>query len=98
MYPLMMPTGLAGQYQSEAIRDLDTHPPKLIVVATSNTSWLRQHGTPPAFDDYLKGILGAKYERLGGYVLGEHSGSWREPLADADFYKCSLILYQLKHA
>jgi len=98
IYPLMMPTILAGQYQREAIGDLDTHLPKLIVVATSNTSWLRQHGTPAVFDDYLKGILDAKYERLGGYVLGEHSGLWREPLPDADFYKCSLILYQLKHA
>jgi hypothetical protein len=97
MYPLMIPSPLAQNFQREAVRDLEKRPPALIVKATSNTSWLRQAATPPEFEDYLDHLLDQNYERVGGYVRGDASGSWVEPLPNKDVPQATLILFKIKN-
>jgi hypothetical protein len=93
-YPLMIPTPLAQTFQQEAIRELERHPPSVVVRARSRTSWLNQADTPPDFFKYLDKMLAEKYERVGGYVLGNQSGRWAEPLADQDLLNASLVLFR----
>jgi hypothetical protein len=93
-YPLMIPTPLAQTFQQEAIRELERHPPSVVVRARSSTSWLNRAGTPPDFFDYLNKMLSVKYERVGGYVLGSQNGRWVEPLPDQDLLNASLVLFR----
>jgi hypothetical protein len=93
-YPLMLPTPLAEDYQREAVRDLERHSPKVIVLARSSTSWLRQERSPPAFLEYLEKLLADRYERVGGWVAEEPSGRWQEPLSDQDLANSSLVLFR----
>jgi hypothetical protein len=93
-YPLMLPTPLAEDYQREAVRDLERHPPAVIVLARSGTSWLRQERTPPAFLEYLEKLLVDRYERVGGWVPDEPGGRWQEPLSDQDLANSSLVLFR----
>ena len=67
-YALMDPTPLRSSYQSEAINDLQQHPPKLIVFVQSGYSWTRQAETPPEFLDFLGKFLKQDYRLAGGYV------------------------------
>jgi hypothetical protein len=93
-YPLMFPSPLALKYQREAIADLETKPPSVVVVASSNTSWLIGPGSPQELSGYLKQLLSKRYEQVGGYVLGEHGGRWTEPLPQEDVPKASLIVFR----
>jgi hypothetical protein len=93
-YPLMLPTPLAEGYQREAVRDLERHPPAVIVLARSGTSWLRQERSPPAFLEYLEKLLADRYERVGGWVVDESNGHWQEPLSDQDLANSSLVLFR----
>jgi Dolichyl-phosphate-mannose-protein mannosyltransferase len=93
-YPLMIPTPLSRTFQQEAIRELERHPPSVVVRARSHTSWLDQAGTPPDFMNYLDKMLAENYERVGGYVLGSQNGRWVEPLPDQDLLNASLVLFR----
>jgi len=93
-YPLMFPSPLARDYQREAARDLEQKPPAVIVVATSNTSWLAGPESPPEFQSYLKGLLDAKYEQVGGFVREGETGQWMEPLPGEYASKASLIVFK----
>jgi hypothetical protein len=93
-YPMMIPSRLAVRFQQEAIQDLERRPPALIVVARSNTSWLKQPGTPMDFADYLQSLLETRYERVGGYVLEADHGCWQEPLTAGEECHCSLVIYR----
>ncbi len=95
-YPLMIPTPLAEGYQREAVRDLERHPPAVIVLARLGTSWLRQERSPPILLEYLEKLLGARYERVGGWVADGQSGRWQEPLPDQDLANSSLVLFRQK--
>ncbi len=96
-YALMDPTPLARGYQSEAIRDLQQHPPKLIIFAQSGYSWTRQSGTPPEFLDFLGKFLKQDYQLAGGYVKsGTQDGYWSETLSRDEFMNSSLWLYERK--
>ena len=96
VYPLMIATPLAQSYQQEAIRDLERRPPAVIVLARSDTSWLRQERSPPAFLEYLEKLLADHYERVGGWVADGPSGRWQEPLPDRDQANASLVLFRRK--
>lgn len=93
-YPMMFPTPLAETFQHEAIRELERHPPMVVVRARWHTSWLDQKGTPRDFCEYLDKMLAEKYERVGGYVLGNHDGCWEEPLPERDVKDASLVLFR----
>ena len=95
-YPMMFPTPLAHAFQHEAIRDLERHPPAVVVRACCHTSWLDQTGTPKDFFNYLDQLLAEKYERVGGYVLGNQAGRWLEPLPEPDLRNASLVLFRRK--
>jgi hypothetical protein len=96
-YPLMLPTPLAEGYQREAMRDLERHPPAVIVFARSGTSWLRQERSPPAFLAYLEMLLADRYERVGGWVADAQGGRWQEPLSDQDLANSSLVLFRQRN-
>jgi hypothetical protein len=98
MYPLMIPSSLATGYQREAIRDLEQRPPKLIVLAQANTSWLQEENSPKEFLGQLTILLDQDYTRVGGFVLDEADGYWAEPLSDMEFDRSSLVLFKRKAA
>lgn len=93
-YPLMIPTPFAEAHQREAIRDLQEHPPAVIVLVRSDTSWLMQPESPPKFQEYLQKLLSEEYRTVGGYVRQEDSGHWEEPLPEQDFARSSLVVFQ----
>lgn len=96
LYPLMIPTPLAVGYQQEAEGELERHPPKVIVLARSDTSWLRQARSPPGFVRFLEKLLADRYEQVGGWVVSGQTGRWQEPLPDEDFASASLVLFRRK--
>ena len=89
-----LPTPLAEGYQREAMQELDRHPPKLIVLARSPTSWLQQPQTPPGFLQSLEKLLADRYERVGGWVAEEPGGRWQEPLSDQELANSSLVIFR----
>jgi hypothetical protein len=96
-YALMIPTPLATHYQDEAIHDLQTRPPKLIVFAQTGSGWLRQAATPPEFQNFLGTFLTRDYNLVGGYVKADPEKSyWTTNLNVAEFRSASLLLYQRK--
>jgi hypothetical protein len=96
-YPLMIPTPLASDYQEEAIHDLQSHSPKLIVFAQSGAGWLRQTATPPEFQNFIGGFLHQNYRLVGGYVkAGPQKSYWTTNLDVAGFRSSSLLLYERK--
>lgn len=95
-YALMIPTPLAPGYQQEAIQDLQSHPPKLIVFVQVGNSWLRQPTSPPLFLDFMGKFL-KRYEIAGGYVKKDpRAGYWTTHLSVDEYRSASLILYKLK--
>jgi hypothetical protein len=96
MYPLMIPTPVARTYQKEAIRDLEEHPPALIVHIPAGSSWLRSRSTPPDFDQYLDWLLATRYEAAGGYVVRADGGAWREPLPEPERAAACMVVYRPK--
>ena len=93
-YALMIPSPVAQKYQQEAIRDLQEHPPALIVLATANSSWLRQATTPQDFLLFLNQLLAQNYQLVGGYVNDGGNGCWTEPLDAKGLATASLVLFQ----
>jgi len=96
VYPLMIPTPLARGYQQEAIRDLQAHPPALVVLAPANTSWLWTKASPKDFMNFLNPWLTQEYDLVGGYLRTENARRWVEPLTDAAEGEPSLLLYKRK--
>jgi hypothetical protein len=96
MYPLMIPSPLALEYQHEAIGDLEQHAPTLIVLARANTSWLQERSSPKDFPSQLKVLLERDYTRVGGFVPDATNGFWAEPLSDMQFDHSSLVLFKRK--
>jgi len=94
VYPLMIPSPMAQRYQWDAIHDLQEHPPTIIVLVQLDASWLKQANSPSDFLNYLMGTLQVEYELLGGYVIGEQSGQWTEPLSLSDSDHASLLLFK----
>ena len=94
LYALMIPTPLARDYQREAMRDLQAHPPAWVVFASTDGSWLREPASPPDFLDFLGPWLERNYELVGGYVAAGPSGRWVEPLTSGDLAASSLLLYR----
>jgi hypothetical protein len=95
-YALMMPTPFTQNYQQEAIQDLLTRPPYLIVYVNSSASWMRQETTPPEFFAFLNKFMSENYERIGGYVTDGMNGRWIEPFTDKELADSSLILFKHK--
>ena len=95
-YPLMMNTPLARAYQAEAISDIARSIPKVIVFATSPTSWLKQPGKDEPIVAFLNHLLHSRYYLAGGFVRGGERGYWEEPLALNRTGSCSLLVYRKK--
>ncbi len=96
IYPLMIPTTVAERYQSEAIHDLESRPPAVVAIVRLATSWLSQRTTPPGFLDYLNKVLNERYDLVGGYLIGDKTSGWQEPLAKVDVERCSLVVFKRK--
>lgn len=97
-YALMIPTPVAQRYQEEAIHDLLSRPPKLVVFTTVPNSWLRQAATPPVFSDFLGSLLRQDYLLVGGHLPGGQNGRWAEPLTSNETAVADLWLFQRRPA
>lgn len=96
-YPLMIPTPLVAGYQREAIRDLQEHPPKLIVFVQTGNSWIRQASSPPEFLDFMGKFLDQRYKLAGSYVKAvPEGGYWTTNPSTTEYRKSSLLLYESK--
>jgi hypothetical protein len=91
VYALVIPSPELGRYQTEAIREVREHPPKLIVWAHS---WLQDEAQPSACLLFLNETLARDYHRVGGYVLEAQSSHWAEPLSDDQAQAASVVLYE----
>jgi hypothetical protein len=98
VYPLMIPTPLAGGYQAEAMRELERQPPAAIVLAQTPLSWLRQKDSPLEFMRYVEELIADQYELAGGWVGEGASGRWQEAVTPEERAKCSLVLFRRKAA
>ena len=96
VYSLMIPSPLARGYQLEAIRDLQAHPPALVVLAPANASWLRAEASPKDFMNFLPPWLEQQYDLVGGYLRAGDAGHWVEPLTGEPEGTPSLLLYKHK--
>jgi hypothetical protein len=96
MYPLMIPSSQAPEYQREVMQDLEQRPPALIVLAGAHTSWLQERASPKDFLNRLKVLLDQDYTRIGGFVPDATNGFWAEPLSDTQFDRSSLVLFKRK--
>lgn len=95
-YPMMIPTPVAQAYQQETIRDLQEHPPALIVSVLLGSSWLQQKFTPQNFFVFFNSFLKQNYDVVGGYVQDGNQGHWAEPLTNAEPANISMVLYLRK--
>ena len=93
VYELVIPSPMRAQYQAEAIREVQAHPPKLVVWARS---WLQEEPQTSPLLLFLNDTLAKDYRRVGGYLLAGKDSRWVEPLGDADAPAASVILYQRK--
>ena len=94
VYPLMLSTPLAPQYQQEVIRDLERRPPKVIVLSPAPFSWMPQKESPIEFPNYLEKLLAEHYDPVGGWVADGQSGRWQEPLPVEERARASLVVFR----
>jgi hypothetical protein len=95
-YPMMFPSPVAWRYQMEAKKDLEEHPPKVLVVVRSPDSWLRQENSPLEFLMYVQRLFTEEYERVGGFTFDGEKGHWQEPESEFEAAKSSLVVYRRK--
>jgi len=82
MYPLMLPTPFAEDYQQETIDSLRANPPKLIVFSNSRFSWLSNPSSPKLLLPYLNNLFqSGAYELMGGYLQKREKSGWEEPFS-----------------
>lgn len=93
VYPLVIPSPELERYQAEAIREVQEHPPKLVVWARS---WLQEEPQPSKYLLFLNQTLAQDYRRVGGYVLEGKNSRWVEPLTEDEVPAASLILFARK--
>jgi hypothetical protein len=93
VYELVISSPMREQYQAEAIREVQAHPPKLVVWARS---WLQEETRPSPLLLFLNDTLARDYRRVGGYLIAGEDSRWAEPLSDADVPAASVILFQRK--
>jgi hypothetical protein len=96
-YPLTLPTPLAEGYQRQAIDEIESNPPKFIVLVQSNLSWLMSENTPNyIFPSIMNRIRGGDYVLKGGYVKSGPAGQWTDEISKSSMQSCSLLLFQKK--
>ena len=77
------------------MRDLQAHPPAVIVLTSS---WLSTESPPSELFVFIKKLLAEDYNRIGGYVVKDRTMDWSEPLADKDAVHANLMLFKRKAA
>jgi hypothetical protein len=92
-YELVFQSPFKQRYQQEMMRDLQEHPPAMIVLTSS---WLSTESPPSELFIFIKKILAEDYNRIGGYVVKDQTMNWSEPLADKDAAHASVILFKRK--
>jgi hypothetical protein len=92
-YELVFQSPFKQRYQQEMMRDLQAHPPTVIVLTSS---WLSMESPPSELFAFIKKLLAEDYNRIGGYVVREQAMDWSEPLADKDAAHTSVMLFKRK--
>jgi len=92
-YPLIINTSRRLDYQKQAIEDLKTNPPKVIVYCLSPFSGLWNEESPRDFVDFLNKIIAKDYQTYGGYQWGAKGLlEWIENISQNDLETASLLL------
>jgi hypothetical protein len=95
MYPAMIPTPVAGDYQREIVDALQQSAPKVIVLSTTSSSWLAEPTSPAILRPYLASLRqSGRYPIVGGYVPAATGGRWIEPIDDDSVRHASLIVFE----
>jgi len=95
VYPLMIPTSVAKQYQEETIRSLESSPPELMVIVRSPQSWLGHPKSPQLIIKYINTLVASQYSSVGGVLRG--SGAWIDKPTSTETEQCSMLLYRRSH-
>ncbi len=90
-YELVFPSPFKRGYQLEMMRDLQAHPPAMIVLTRS---WLSMESPPSELFGYIQKTLAEDYRRIGGYVMSDQKLQWIEPLTDREAAHSSLTLFK----
>lgn len=91
-YQLVFRTPVKRLYQQQAIRDLQQHPPSLVLT----TRWLSVESPPSEFMVFVKNLLAHDYQRLGGYIIKDRKMYWSESLTDQEAAHSILTLFKRK--
>jgi hypothetical protein len=92
-YELVLQSPFKQSYQQEMMRDMQAHPPTMIVLTTS---WLSMESPSSELFVFIKKLLAEDYNRIGGYVVKNRTMDWSEPLADKDAAHSNLMLFKRK--
>lgn len=95
-YPFVIKTPRQRAYQQEAIHDIETRPPKAIVLSQRDESGLWDAKSPQDFREFLLPYLKDKYTLVGGTIWGSDTFGWKGNLSKDDLSKASLLLFALK--
>jgi hypothetical protein len=96
VYGLMMENPLAKVYQQEVIGDLERRPPRVIVWARAQFSWVVQPSSPPLIFNYFDKLLKTRYRLVGGAIRRGTTAYWQEPLRQESMGNCTIKVYELK--
>ncbi|MFC1478866.1 hypothetical protein ACFL57_05360, partial [Candidatus Margulisiibacteriota bacterium] len=87
---------MAINLQKEAVSALQKNPPRLIILAAANYSWMRNPQSPTLLIQYLNNILENNYILVGGFIPTPQGGFWQEPLTGGLHRRSSLMLFTQK--
>ena len=90
IYPLILPTPVAAQYQEETIKSLEVTPPDVIIFVYSPKSWLLNKNSPRTFNNYIGQLLSAHYTIVGGTLSDVKE--WVASPSEQQRRRCSMIV------
>jgi hypothetical protein len=93
-YPLIIKTPKRLKYQHQAIKDLQTNQPQVIVLTTNQFSGLWDESSPRDFIDFVYSLLEKEYKATSAYCFENSKGYFLENLKETNFSNCSLIIYE----
>jgi hypothetical protein len=82
-------------YQAQAIHEVQTHSPELIVWASSS---LQDSPEPSPCVVFLNQTLAKDYECIGGYIQDDKGGRWVEPISEKELPSSTVLLFKRKHS
>lgn len=92
-YPINLDTPSRDLYQKQIKAELETNPPKVIVVSNREESGFWDEKAPQYFIDYFKNLLN-DYRLVGGYIWDGGKGYYTQNISPEEINNASLIVYK----